>query len=112
MKALLLAAIVYVNGTPIEIPEGYTLDFKLIPYCQTHPNDIKCNPPQCAIYDNCPTDPTCQDGPQYCTDEERCEVWPQDDKCITQPSPWPPVEPDCEDIYPESKCRRQQSGWD
>jgi hypothetical protein len=88
MKALLFAAIVYVNGQPVEIPEGYVLDFKLIPFCEQYPDDPKCNLQQCIIYDNCPTEPpppppTCQDDPKYCG-AERCEVWPNDAKCRTQ----------------------------
>jgi hypothetical protein len=57
MKALLFAAIVYVNGQPVEIPEGYVLDFKLIPFCEQYPDDPACNPKQCVIYENCPSEP-------------------------------------------------------
>jgi hypothetical protein len=85
MKTLLFAAIVYINGTPIEIPPGYVLDFKLVPWCEQHPDHPRCNIQQCIIYDNCPPDlpPTCQDDPKYCG-AERCEVWPDDEKCRVQ----------------------------
>jgi hypothetical protein len=57
MKTLLFAAIVYINGTSIEIPPGYVLDFKLVPWCEQHPDHVRCNPDNCIIYDNCQTEP-------------------------------------------------------
>ena len=93
------------DGTTFNVPPGYYV--AILPDYVTHcvakviPEPLE---PE-------PSEPTCEDAPQYCSSEELCRVWPDHPKCnVQQECLLNPDAPECIcKVDPDNpKCNTQQ----